>query len=76
MAINNLADLRRELCESIERVKKDRGYVPQAVEITNAAGKIINTLRVEMDYYKLTKMPPPPSRFLLGDGAISEPPKE
>lgn len=69
MAINNLTDLRRELCEAIERVKKERAYVVQAVEITNAAGKIINSLRLEMDYYKLSKIPPPPSQFLLGDTA-------
>lgn len=66
MAINNLSDLRRELCETIEHVKADRTYVPQATEITNAAGKIINSLRLEMDFYKLTKTPPPPSEFLLG----------
>lgn len=66
MAIDNLTDLRRELCEAIERVKKDRAFVVQAVEITNAAGKIINSLRLEMDYYKLAKTPPPPSTFLLG----------
>ncbi len=73
MAINNLSDLRRELCESIDRVKKDRAWVPQATEITNAAGKIINSLRLEMDYYKLTKEPPPPNKFLLGDGVVTPP---
>lgn len=67
MAINNLTDLRRELCESIERVKKDRAFVVQATEITNAAGKIINSMRLELDYYKLCKTPPPPSQFLLGE---------
>lgn len=69
MAISNLAELRSELCEAIERVKKDRAYVVQAMEITNAAGKIINTLRLEMDYYKLSKTTPPPSKFLMGDKA-------
>lgn len=66
MAIENLTDLRRELCDAIERVKKDRAFVVQAVEITNAAGKIINSLRLEMDYYKLSKTPPAPSPFMLG----------
>lgn len=64
MAISNMTDLRRELCDVIERVKKDRAYVPQAVEITNAAGKIINSIRVELEYAKVAKTVPPPSRFL------------
>lgn len=66
MPINDLSDLRRELSEVIDAVKKDRRYVPQATEITNAAGKIINTIRLEMDYYKLTKETPPRIKFLLG----------
>ena len=67
MAIKNMTELRDELCEVIEQVKKDRRYVPQATEITNAAGKIINTLRVEMEYYKLSKTVPTASTFLIGE---------
>lgn len=66
MPINNLSDLRRELCDSIDRVKKDRAYIPQATEITNAAGKIINSLRVELEYAKVTRTPPRADPFLLG----------
>ena len=58
-------DLRHELCEVIETVKKDRRYVPQATEITNAAGKIINSLRVELDYYKLAKEALPRKTVLM-----------
>lgn len=68
MPIKNMTDLRRELCEVIETVKKDRRYVPQATEITNAAGKIINSLRVELDYYKLAKEAmPDKKRLMIGD---------
>lgn len=67
MSINNMSDLRRELCETIERVKKDRAFVVQATEITNAAGKIINSLSVELEYYRLTKLPPRHDKFLLGE---------
>jgi hypothetical protein len=65
MPIKNMSDLRRELCEVIETVKKDRRYVPQATEITNAAGKIINSLRVELDYYKLAKEALPKKTMMM-----------
>lgn len=70
MPINNLSDLRRELCDSIERVKNDRAYIPQATEITNAAGKIINSLRVELEYAKVSRTPPRPDPFLIGAMSI------
>lgn len=66
--IKNMTDLRRELCDCIEKVKGDRRYVPQATEITNAAGKIINSLRVELDYYKLAKETlPKKTTLMLGE---------
>lgn len=68
MPINDMTDLRRELCEVIETVKKDRRYVPQATEIINASGKIINSLRVEMEYYKLAKESlPKKNRLMLAE---------
>lgn len=71
MPINNMTDLRRELSACILKVKDDRRYVAQATEITNAAGKIINSLRVELDYYKLSKSAPKPMRFML-EGDVKE----
>lgn len=65
MPIKNMNDLRKELCEVIETVKKDRRYCPQATEITNAAGKIINSLRVELDYYKLAKETLPKKTMMM-----------
>lgn len=70
MAITNMVDLRKALCEVLEQVRGDRRYVVQATEVTNAAGKIINSLRVELEYYKLAKSNPPPIPFIVGEPTI------
>lgn len=72
MAITNMVDLRKALCECLEQVRGDRRYVVQATEVTNAAGKIINSLRVELEYYKLAKSNPPPIPFIVGDANTSK----
>lgn len=63
--IKTIEDLRTELAESIERLKKDPRYCPQAVEINNAAGKMIQSAKVQIDYHALRKEQPEIA-FLFG----------
>lgn len=56
--IKNIEDLRIELAESIERLKKDPRYCAQAVEINNAAGKMIQSAKVQIEYHALRKEKP------------------
>ncbi len=48
--MKNIEDLTRELCGAYEILKGDREYVPQASELANLAGKIINAQKVQLDY--------------------------
>lgn len=48
--IDNIAGVRAELIEAIERVKKDRSWVPQMHEVANACGKIIASAKLELEY--------------------------
>ncbi len=63
--IESIEDLRGELAESIERLKKDPRYCAQAVEINNAAGKMIQSAKVQIEYHALRKEQPT-IKFLHG----------
>lgn len=56
--MNNIEVLRDKLWSVIERIEKDPRFVSQAVEINNAAGKLINTAKVQMEYHHLRKEKP------------------
>jgi len=58
MSIKNVAELRAVLADTIEGVKNDPKRVQQAHEISNAAGKMIGTLKVELEYANLRKEKP------------------
>lgn len=53
--ISNIDTLRTELINNIERIKKEPRFVAQAVEINNAAGKIISSLKVQIEHMKTLK---------------------
>jgi len=55
--ITNIDQLREELATLIERVKREPRFVPQAVEINNAAGKMISACKVQIDYMHMRKAP-------------------
>jgi hypothetical protein len=46
----NITDLRNDLLESFEQVKKDPRRLAQAGELANTAGKIIQSLKVQLEY--------------------------
>lgn len=55
--ITNIEQLREELAKVIERVKTEPRFVPQAVEINNAAGKMIQSSKVQIEYMHMRKQP-------------------
>jgi len=63
--VKSIVELRNELCESLDRVKRDRSYLPMAQEIANTAGKIINSLRVQVEYHKQRREKCPVIAFLV-----------
>jgi hypothetical protein len=58
MPIKNIRDLRSELCSVFEQLKGDPRRVDQAKELSNAAGKIIGTCKVEIEYAGMRKEKP------------------
>lgn len=55
--ITNIEDLREELAKTIERVKNEPRFVPQAIEINNAAGKMISSAKIQTEYMRMIKKP-------------------
>lgn len=55
---HNVEQLRDKLWEVIARIEEDPAFVKQAVEINNAAGKLIQTAKVQLEYHALRKEKP------------------
>lgn len=56
--ITNIVDLRNELCEAMLWVKDDPRRVTQVKEMSNASGKIMNSVRVQLEYSAARKEKP------------------
>lgn len=56
--INNIHELRADLLEAYEELRKDPRRVNQAKESANLAGKILGTLSAEMEYAAMRKEQP------------------
>ena len=52
--MNNITELRDELAQVFNRLKEGDIDVKAASEMNNCAGKMINTVKVQLDYYELT----------------------
>ena len=66
-APRNITELRNDLLESFEKVKKDPRRLAQAAELANTAGKIIGSIKLEMEY-SLMRNEEPEIKF-LGEGS-------
>ena len=51
--MRNINDLRNSLLDNFEKLKNDELHIARAKELANTAGKIINSLKVEMEYNKI-----------------------
>ena len=56
--MKNVSELRDELASVIEDLRKGHIEYHAAKEINNSAGKMINTLKVQLEYAHLRKEPP------------------
>ena len=56
--MKTVTDLRNELCNTFDELKAGNITPKVASEMNNSAGKIINTLKVQLDYHTMTKTKP------------------
>lgn len=56
--MKNIKKLRDELCSVFEDLKTNSIDVKNASEMNNAAGKIINTVKIQLDYAAQRKEKP------------------
>lgn len=56
--MKNITDLRNELSQVFSELKTGELKPKVATEMNNAAGKIINTVKIQLDYANLRKEKP------------------
>lgn len=56
--MNSITELRDSLVTMFNEIKSGSVGVKQAKEMNNTAGKIINSLKVQLEYAELRKEPP------------------
>lgn len=56
--MKNIIQLRNELCQVFEELRSKELSPKAAKEIVNAAGKIINSVKIELEYANLRKEVP------------------
>jgi len=56
--MNNIKDVRKELCKAFEDIRTGELDVKRGAEMSNIAGKIINSLKVQLEYSSLRKESP------------------
>ena len=56
--MKTITDLRSELCDTFDDLRAGNVTPKVASEMNNSAGKIINTLKVQLDYHTMTKTKP------------------
>ena len=56
--MKTITDLRNELCDTFDDLKAGNITPKVASEMNNSAGKIIHTLKVQMEYHTMPKSTP------------------
>jgi len=56
--MKNMNELRTELSDVFTKLRSGKLDVKIAGELNNTAGKIINSVKVELEFYALTKQTP------------------
>jgi len=56
--MKNIKEVREELGKVFEGLREGNLKIPQAAEMNNTAGKIINSVKVELEYYAIRKEKP------------------
>lgn len=68
----NVQDLRQVLSDEIRKIQTGQTTAANVNAISNAAGKILGTVKLQLEYAKLTGKPLP-EISLLSDGATPDP---
>lgn len=81
MALKNMNDIRAMLCEEIEKLRSKKTTAAEVNAITNATGKILSTIKLEMEYAKLANKQPSSTFIQLEDVTLetqtqADPPEE
>lgn len=56
--MKNMTELRTELAQVFDELRSGAIKPKEAAEMNNTAGKIINSVKVELEYYSLRKEKP------------------
>ena len=56
--MKTMTELRNELTKVFEQLRDGKIELKQAGEMNNTAGKVINTVRAQLEYAKLSKTTP------------------
>ena len=56
--MKNIIQLRNELCQVFDEIRSKEIAVKSAKEVVNAAGKIISSVKLELEYAALRKETP------------------
>ena len=54
----DINDLRNILCEEINKLRNNKTTAANVNAITNATGKVLSTIKVQMEYAKLSGVEP------------------
>jgi hypothetical protein len=65
---DNIEELRNQLLDAFEWVKADPRRANQVKEMTNAAGKVLGTVKCQLEY-AILRRERPSIEFLGGEGA-------
>lgn len=56
--MQNIKELRESLTENYEAMKKSQMSIKLGKELANTAGKILNSVKVELEYNRMTDTKP------------------
>lgn len=56
--MNHVSELRDELCQMFHRLKAGKASLKEATEMNNSAGKIMQSIKVQLDYARLREEKP------------------
>lgn len=70
--MKNMNEIREMLCEAIEDLKSEKTTAANVNAIVNATGKILGTIKLEMEYSRLIGKQPKVDFIKLGEKSLVE----
>jgi hypothetical protein len=69
--MKNMNDIRQMLCDEIQKIRDGKTTPANVNAITNATGKILSTIKLELEYAKLSNTKPKDSGFIQLEEKVS-----